>query len=258
MMKKLKTILVEDERLPRLSLLKKLEDFRHIVEVIDACDSYDTARESILLHRPDLLILDIQLHGYDSIKLLNELKQTITLPYVIFTTAYSDRQYLMSAIKFSAIDYLMKPIDKGELAHALAKVIDRAEADSEARNATVTAATGKIGFKSVNGRVFISADDIAYIKADRNYANIITFHGQEMVLENLLSLEQRLCEKNSAINDNETPVFARVDRSTIVNLSKVYRLNNMQNTCILQSPDGATRLLKISNNGIKLLMDLLS
>ena len=90
-MKKLKTIVVEDERLPRLSLLAKLEDYRHTLEVVDACDNYDSARESILLHRPDLLILDIQLQGRDSIQLLEELRQTIRLPYTIFTTAYSDR-----------------------------------------------------------------------------------------------------------------------------------------------------------------------
>ena len=51
----LKAIVVEDERYPRLSLLQKLEEFRSQIEVIDACDSYDTALKSILLHRPDLL-----------------------------------------------------------------------------------------------------------------------------------------------------------------------------------------------------------
>ena len=85
-MRKLKAIVVEDERLPRLSLLAKLEEFRHSVEVVDACDNYDSARMSILRHRPDLLFLDIQLQGCDSIQLLEELKQTIPLPYVIFPT----------------------------------------------------------------------------------------------------------------------------------------------------------------------------
>ena len=74
---KLITIVVEDERLPRLSLLKKLEDFRHALEVVDSCDNYDTALESILKNRPDLVFLDIQLQGRDSIQLLDELKQTI-------------------------------------------------------------------------------------------------------------------------------------------------------------------------------------
>ena len=242
MMKKLKTIVVEDERLPRLSLLAKLEDFRHTLEVVDACDSYDAARESILRHRPDLLFLDIQLQGRDSIQLLNELNATIALPYVIFTTAYSDRKYLMSAIKLSAVDYLLKPIDKGELAHAIAKVASRALTESPVQSVFME----KLSFKSVNGRILLAPDDIAYIKADGNYASITTFRGQDLVLENLLSLEQRL----------PAHTFVRVDRSTIVNLSTVYRLNHQQHSCTLQSADGSVLQLKLSKSGIEQLMQL--
>ena len=242
-MKKLKAIVVEDERLPRLSLLAKLEDFHHAMEVVDACDNYDSARMSILRHRPDLLFLDIQLQGHNSIQLLEELKQTIPLPYVIFTTAYSDRKYLMSAIKLSAVDYLLKPIDKGELAHAIAKAADRAVVETPAP-ATLSE---KLSFKSVNGKVFVSADDIGYIKADGNYACIYTFHSQDLILENLLALEQRL----------PASTFVRVDRSTIVNLPRVYRLNHQQHTCILLSADGHELRLEMSRNGIEKLMEIM-
>ena len=239
----LKAIVVEDERLPRLSLLAKLEDFRHNVEVVDACDNYDSARMSILRHRPDLLFLDIQLQGRDTIGLLEELKQTIPLPYIIFTTAYSDRKFLMSAIKLSAVDYLLKPIDKGELAHAIAKAADRAVAEMHPQPAQQE----KLSFKSVNGKIFVAADDIAYIKADGNYASIVTFHGRDVILENLLVLEQRL----------PASAFVRVDRSTIVNLPRVYRLNHQQHTCVLLSADGHELRLEITRNGIEKLMEIM-
>lgn len=239
-MKRLKTIVVEDERLPRLSLLAKLEEFRHAVEVVDACDSYDTARDSILRHLPDLLFLDIYLQGRDSIQLLDELRQTITLPYIIFTTAYSDRKYLMSAIKLSAVDYLLKPIGKAELAHAIAKVEARAASVAPA----VPLTAEKLCFRSVNGKIFIAPDDISYAKAEGNYAQIVTVWRQDMVLESLLAIEQRL----------PADVFARVDRSTIVNLSKVYQLNLHQRTCTLLLPDGRMQQLKLSKSGIEQLM----
>ena len=239
-MKTLKAIVVEDERLPRLSLLAKLEDFRHTVEVVDACDNYDSARMSILRHRPDLLFLDIQLQGRDSIGLLDELKETISLPHVIFTTAYSDRKYLMSAIKLSAVDYLLKPIDKGELAHAIAKAADRATVNAPA----APSLPEKLSFKSVNGKIFIAADDIAYIKADGNYACINTFHDQSLILENLLSLEQRL----------PAATFIRVDRSTIVNRTKVFRLNHKQLVCILLSEGGRELRLQLSKSAVEKLM----
>ncbi|MBR3514331.1 MAG: response regulator transcription factor [Bacteroidaceae bacterium] len=239
----LKAIVVEDERLPRLSLLAKLEDFRHTVEVVDACDNYDLALLSILRHRPDLLFLDIQLQGRDSIALLHELQQTIPLPYVVFTTAYNDRKYLMSAIKLSAVDYLLKPIDKGELAHAIAKAADRAAIGTHA----APPQPEKLSFKSVNGRIFVSADDIAYIKADGNYASVCTFHGRDLVLENLLALEQRL----------PADAFVRVDRSTIVNLPRVYRLNHQQHTCILLSADGRELKLSMTRSGLNKLLEVM-
>ena len=242
-MRKLKAIVVEDERLPRLSLLAKLEDFRHSVEVVDACDNYDSALMSILRHRPDLLFLDIQLQGCDSILLLEELKQTIPLPYVIFTTAYSDRKYLMSAIKLSAVDYLLKPIDKGELAHAIAKAADRAVVETTATSSLPE----NLSLKSVNGKIFVAVDDIAYIKADGNYANICTFHGQDLILESLMTLEQRL----------PANTFARVDRSTIVNLQRVYRLNHQQHTCILLSANGCELRLELTKIGMEKLMEMM-
>ena len=242
-MRKLKAIVVEDERLPRLSLLAKLEEFRHSVEVVDACDNYDSALMSILRHRPDLLFLDIQLQGCDSIQLLEELKQTIPLPYVIFTTAYSDRKYLMSAIKLSAVDYLLKPIDKGELAHAIAKAADRAVVETTATSSLPE----NLSLKSVNGKIFVAVDDIAYIKADGNYANICTFHGQDLILESLMTLEQRL----------PANTFARVDRSTIVNLQRVYRLNHQQHTCILLSANGCELRLELTKSGMEKLMEMM-
>lgn len=244
-MKKLTTIVVEDERLPRLSLLAKLEEFGHTIEVVDACDDYDSARLSILRHRPALLFLDIQLQGRDSLHLLEELRPTMPLPYVIFTTAYSDRNYLMSAIKLSAVDYLLKPIDKGELAHAIAKAAARAAAEAAAPQ---PALPKKFSFKSLNGKLFVAPADIAYIKANGNYSAVHTFHGKDLVLESLLALEQRL----------PAGTFARVDRSTIVNLPRVYRLNHQQHSCILLSPDGQEQRLELSKNGIDKLLELLA
>lgn len=232
-MKKLKTIVVEDERLPRLSLLAKLEDYRQVLEVVDSCDSYESACESILRNRPDLLFLDIQLHGRDSLQLLDRLGRNIPLPLVIFTTAYSDRKYLMGAIKVTAVDYLMKPIGKEELAVAIAKALERASAGN--------GACEKLRFKSGDSTLFVQAEDIAAFKAEGNYARLITFGREEMILESLLSLEQRLDKDR----------FVRADRSTIVNREKVFRLNPKDHSCTLQGSDGRECVIQLSLNGIE-------
>ncbi len=240
-MKKLRTIVVEDERLPRLSLLSKLEDYKDTVEVIDSCDSYESARDSILRSRPDLLFLDIQLQGRDAIQLLEELRQTMRLPYVIFTTAYSDRKYLMSAIKLSAVDYLLKPVGKSELSHAVAKAAQRAAG-------TGSGEVQKLSFKAVGSTLFVDSEEIAWIKAEGNYSTLVTFGREDLVLESLLSLEQRLPESG----------FVRLDRSTIVNVKKVSRLSQQERTCTLLSSDGRTREVELSKSGIEKLLSYLA
>lgn len=237
-MNRLKTIVVEDERLPRLSLLAKLEEHRQLLDVVDDCDSYETALESILRHRPDLLFLDIQLGGRDSISLLEELRHTIPLPYVIFTTAYSDREYLMSAIKLSAVDYLLKPVGKAELAHAIAKAADRA------RSAAPQEMQEKLSFRLVNSKLFLLPGDIAGFKAEGNYSTLVSFEQDYLVLENLLSIERRLQGKGN---------YLRVDRSTIVNIDKVRSIDRQQHSCTLTSREGRTRIITLSLNGLSAL-----
>ena len=241
-MKPLKTIVVEDERLPRLSLLQKLEEFRQEVEVIDSCDNYDSALQSILRHQPELLFLDIQLQGRDAIQLLNEVKQTLPLPHVIFTTAYADRKYLMSAIKLSAVDYLLKPIGRNELAAAITKARQLYPERPEA-----SALDTRLSLRTANGKLFIDVADIAFITADGNYSHLHTFSNQEDIMESLAAMEQML----------DPAVFLRVDRCTIVNTQRVYKLNVKRRLCTLLSPEGMTLDMELSKTGIERLMKFL-
>ena len=242
MMKRLKTIVVEDERLPRLTLLQKLEELRQQVEVVDSCDNYDDALQSILHHQPDLVLMDIQLQGRDAMQLLVELQQTIPLPQVIFTTAYADRRYLMSAIKLSAVDYLMKPVSKNELALAIAKAVQ-----NSSHNTDGEVNTGRLSLKTVTGKVYLQTDDIAYIRADGNYSRLTTFDSEEVIMDSLAALERKL----------DPAVFVRIDRSTIVNAQRVYKVNAKRRVCSLRSAGGKTIELPLSKTGIEALMKMI-
>ncbi len=238
-MKTLKAIVVEDERLPRLSLLQKLEDFRQQVEVVDSCDNYDSALRSILRHQPDLLFLDIQLQGRDALQLLNEVKQSFQLPHVIFTTAYADRKYLLSAIKLAAVDYLLKPIDKNELALAIAKACQQPNGNPDGNGSSK-----RLSLRTAMGKIFIDSSDIAYVTADGNYSHLFTFSSREDILESLATMEQLL----------DAAGFMRVDRHTIINTQRVYKLNVKRQLCTLLSPDGMTLDVELSKSGVERLM----
>ncbi|MBQ7510261.1 MAG: response regulator transcription factor [Prevotella sp.] len=240
-MRTLKAIVVEDERLPRLTLLKKLENLYPQVEVTDSCDNYDAALNSILRQKPDLLFMDIQLQGRDALQLLAEVKQTQSLPMVIFTTAYSDRHYLMEAIKFQAVDYLLKPVDVNELAVAVAKAVEQSHADR-----SPIEQLGIMTFKTATGKLFLKTTDIAFLRADGNYATLTSFDGGETIMESLAFLERNL----------DHSVFARIDRSTIVNLQLVYKLNIKRRICTFRSLGGQQISLELSKTGLNSLMSL--
>ena len=236
----LNAIVVEDERLPRLALLQKLEDLRPQVEVVASCATYEEALQNILRLKPDILFLDIQLQGRDTIQLLEEVRQSMPLPYVVFTTAYADRRYLMSAIKLAAVDYLLKPIDKNELALAVAKVVQHEEERSQPTD-------GRLVFRTFNGKLFLTPDDIAFIRADGNYALLTTFEGEENVQQSLASLERQL----------DNALFVRADRSTIVNAKRIYKLNTRRRLCVFKSVDGSLVEVELTKTGIETLQRLL-
>ena len=236
-------IVVEDEKLPRLSLLQKLEELQQYVEVVDSCDNYDSALQSILRYKPDLLLLDIQLRGRNSMELLEELKAIGPLPQIIFTTAYNERGYLMNAIKLQATDYLLKPIDRNELMLAIVKATQAVQAN-KGEGIKEKIVDGRLTFRTANGKIFMEEGDIAYIEADGNYAQITSFRGRDMVMENLSTLERRL----------DGSRYVRVDRSTIVNVKSIYKLNQKRRTCTLVSADGKTVELTLSKNGMETLM----
>src|SRR5215204_164626 len=114
----IKAILVDDEMhgLDTLGIL--LAEFCPEVQVIDRCPSAKKALESISKTKPDLVFLDIEMPVMNGFELLEQFEQ---IPFsVIFTTSYD--QYAIKAIRFSALDYLLKPIDPKELIAAVHKV----------------------------------------------------------------------------------------------------------------------------------------
>src|SRR5688500_5493046 len=111
--------IVDDEPLCCESLATLLERYCPAVRVLDICYSGSTALKSILQNPPQILFLDIempQMNGFELLERLTEINFQL-----IFTTSYD--QYAIKAIQFSALDYLLKPIEREELQKAVQKVV---------------------------------------------------------------------------------------------------------------------------------------
>src|SRR3954469_11013930 len=169
----IKSILVDDEVhcLDTLSIL--LKEYCPEVQVLQRCSSAKTALEAIEKLKPSLVFLDIEMPAMNGFELLEQFNE---IPFaVIFTTSYD--QYAIKAIRFSALDYLLKPIDPQELKAAIAKVSkpDPNELLTQQLQLLMQtirepAATGnRIALPTLEGLQMVAIDTILYCIASSNY-----------------------------------------------------------------------------------------
>jgi len=114
----IKCIIVDDERPARECIQNYLNDYCQDVDVVAQADSARTALEAIMKYHPDLVFLDVEMpngNGFDFLRQLNRINFSI-----IFVTAYEE--YAVMAFRFSATDFLLKPINIKELIEAVDKV----------------------------------------------------------------------------------------------------------------------------------------
>jgi two-component system LytT family response regulator len=215
----LRAVIVEDEMHSRESLKNLLRDFCPEVSLAGAAASIEEALPMIRKEKPGLIFLDIELQtgtGFDLLRQLGDLDFE-----VIFTTAFE--QYAIQAIKFSSLDYLLKPIDIDELQEAVAKAMDKHH--QEQRKAQLelllanldqrrTGVQHRICLATAEGLEFVEVADILFCEANGSYT---TFHLRDarkvVVSKNLKEYENLL----------EGQPFLRVHNSFLVNLKEVQR-----------------------------------
>ena len=195
----LKALIVDDEPKARENLQILLHDFVEGVEVAALCENISESIEAVKLHSPDVVFLDIQLQRETGFDLLTRLKD-INFE-VIFTTAYTE--YAIKAFKFSAIDYLLKPIDIDELKKSVAKVEKRLNHNMTGRLTQLVQnlkqgsnENYKIALPTLDGLVFVKISDILYCEASSNYTQIFTTDEKYLVSKTLKEYDDLLSDHN--------------------------------------------------------------
>lgn len=214
----IRAILVDDEvhSLDALTIL--LNDFCPQVEVIAKCASPQMALDVIKTSEPDLLFLDIEMPGLNGFELLERL-ENISFK-VVFTTSYD--QYGIKAIKFSALDYLLKPIDPQELIAAVSKVQSGQQKPTPAQYEFLLSQMHhrdqqfhKLALPTSDGYVLISVDQIVFCEANDNYTHFHLKDGKTTTAcRTLKEVEEQL---------SEFPFLIRVHHSYLVNLNEISR-----------------------------------
>jgi two-component system, LytTR family, response regulator len=225
----MKAIIVDDEKHCRESLQSMLQ--MHCPEIIVAATCADAAIAitAIETHKPAIVFLDIEMPRMNAFDLLQQLP-CIDFE-IIFTTAYD--QYAIRAIKFSALDYLLKPVDAEELKIAVAKLKSRPrhhiEKEQLQQVANSLGDTAQHDFKliiaTLDGNYFLLPDEIIYCEGNDNYTHFHLTKGRRLVsAKTLKEYEEMLAEQG----------FLRIHKSYLVNLKFVVRFSKSNSTIVLQ------------------------
>lgn len=213
----IKAIIIDDEQ-HCIDRLKNLitTNFNDEVSIIGTFDSIDVAYLALQELKPNLVFLDIQINRETGFDLLRKLP-AITFN-VIFTTAYE--QYAVKAFKFSATDYLLKPVDIDDLSNSLKKIKESETRGYKNEELNVLIEnimnmqhhTKKITVPTINGLEFLNIQDILHCKSDVNYTTIFKRDKSKlMVAKTLKEFEGILNSYN----------FFRVHNSHLVNLNYI-------------------------------------
>ncbi|MBN8694168.1 MAG: response regulator transcription factor [Bacteroidetes bacterium] len=219
-MGKLQIILVDDEKRVRNSLRKVLQLNYPEADIIAEADNIADAESFIRTLKPDVVLLDIKMPGGTGFELLNKL---FPLQFkVIFITAFNE--FAIKAFKYSAIDYLMKPVIANELIESLNKA--KQKINTEEENIKLKTLIENLGFKNKKivlntheATHIVSLNEIIRCEAERNYTYFYLLDKKPILMSGGLKEYDGLLSPDG---------FIRCHHSHLVNLSFVSKLDKKQ------------------------------
>lgn len=210
----IRTVIIDDEQHCTTRLAKLIAASCPQLQIAGTANNIRDGIHSIKTLKPALLFLDIQIGDQTGFDLLNALKE-IDFD-IIFTTAYE--QYAIKAFKFSALDYLLKPIDTDELVQAVEKVVQKSWKEETAKKLdalmenmqAINDLSKKIAIPTASGILFVPVCEIMRCEAKINYTEIfLTGNRKFTVSRTLKDFESLLSEQH----------FYRIHSAHLVNLN---------------------------------------
>ncbi|HOF20728.1 MAG TPA: LytTR family transcriptional regulator DNA-binding domain-containing protein [Bacteroidales bacterium] len=216
-MKKIRTIIIDDESPARELIRHYLQDLDYI-DIISECSDGFSGLKAITAMKPGLVFLDIQMPRLTGIEMLEVMTEK---PEIIFTTAYD--QYAIRAFELNAVDYLLKPFDKRRFLDAVnraAEKIRSGTAGREAANRILSqlpapeAPVARIVVRTGNAIRIIPVEKIRYLEAQDDYVMVHHIEGRALKQQTMKYYE-----------DNLPPAdFIRIHRSYMVRVQEISKI----------------------------------
>ncbi len=248
MSKKLKVVIIDDEKLARDLIRSFLTSYTNI-EVAAECENGFEGIKSINELKPDLIFLDIQmpkLNGFEMLELIDENLN------IIFSTAYD--QYALKAFEVNAVDYLLKPFPRERFDEAVNRVIDRIEKaeptipkqkDLASKFVSKDEILKRIVVKHNQKIIIIPVEQIIYLEAQDDYVKIVTKDGSSLKQNRMRFFEEHLPDS-----------FVRIHRSYLVNINSIKQIDLIgKDSHAVLLKDG--KQLPVSKNGYVKLREMI-
>jgi len=220
-LKPIKILIVEDELMVAANLAMILEDNGY--EPYDACGTKEEVLKMLEEVKPDIAILDINLHGKpDGIEIGGYIKQNIGIPF-IFLTSNSDKATIDSAKKVNPAAYIIKPFNADDIFAAIEIAMENANdekdesiEDSEMNQESISIFSGSIFIKSNSRYIKIEIQDITHLQAIDKYVEVFTNDKKRFIVRSSL---------DSILNKFTTYYFIRVHKSYVINPKYLEQIN---------------------------------
>ncbi|HBF89216.1 MAG TPA: DNA-binding response regulator [Bacteroidales bacterium] len=210
----IRAIIIDDEKAGRETLKNFISKYCDGINVVAEGESVKSGIKVILEHSPDLVFLDIQMHdgtGFDLLEMLPQINFKL-----IFVTSHD--QFAIRAFKYSAIDYLLKPVDPDQLLAAIKRILDKNVIFEIQKKLDVLLSNKieikKIALSTFDGIRFIKIEDIIRCESDNNYTMFFLKNKEKiLVSKTLKDFETMLSELS----------FFRVHKSHLINIQYISR-----------------------------------
>lgn len=212
----MRAVIIDDTEKARIALRSDLRTYCTQVEIVGEADGIVSGMQLILEKRPTLLFLDIRMADGTGFDLLENLKESDRAGLnVIFTTAYNE--YAIKAFKFSAIDYLLKPIDADELIQAVNRIKQQPVLQDNTSQLSfllesfkdMKAVHKKIALSSADKVQIVAVSDIIRCESDRNYTLFVLTENRQILVTKTMKEYDEMLEEYG---------FLRVHHSHMINL----------------------------------------
>jgi len=229
---KKKVLIIDDENRTRDFVKKMIDSFNLDLDVFTDGENVETGIEAINRIQPDILLLDIQMPDGTGFDVLNSI-ETKNFE-VIFITAY--QEYAIKAIKFSALDYILKPIDSEELHSSIITAIDSLEFKREEtkfialENNMQPNSRRKLVLKTQECVYVVDLNEIIRCEADKNYTFFYLNSGKKILVSRTLK------DYETMLNGHG---FFRIQQSHLINLEYLDRYDKQQGGAIIMK-DGTS------------------